>query len=266
MSNRVVVRGAGELGSAAMRRLSLAGFQVIGLEQPFPSCIRRPVCFAEAVHEGRATVEGVTAERADSPVRALELVSAGGLPVLVDPEAESLSVFRPYFLVDARLLKVGIDTTVNMAPVVVGLGPGFRVGENCTVAVETNRGTDLGRVIYRGSPQDDTGLPASVEGQAAERVLRSPENGRLKTLRKIGDSVKTGDVIAEVHGRQIVSRIDGIVRGLAREELEVEEGQKIGDIDPRGVFEYCFKISDKGKAVAGGVLEAMVFFINGRAV
>lgn len=260
--DRVVVRGAGELGSAVMRRLFFAGFQVVALEQPSPSCIRRFVCFAEAIHEGRTTIEGVTAVRAESADKAIDIMDDGGLPVLIDAQARSLPVFKAHFLVDARLLKAGIDTTIDMAPVVIGLGPGLEAGRNCTAAVETNRGIDLGRVIYDGACEDDTGLPAPVEGKAADRVLRSPHNGQLRLHRKIGDLVKTGDIIAQVGDKPVVSLIDGVVRGLAREGLEVEEDQKIGDIDPRGITDYCFKISDKSNAVAGGVLEAVLFFRN----
>jgi xanthine dehydrogenase accessory factor len=41
--------------------------------------------------------------------------------------------------------------------------------------------------------------------------------------------------------------------------LCVHEGQKIGDVDPRGVVLHCFTISDKSRAVAGGVLEAILY-------
>jgi len=33
---------------------------------------------------------------------------------------------------------------------------------------------------------------------------------------------------------------------------------KAGDIDPRGEREYCHVISDKARAIAGGVLEAIL--------
>jgi xanthine dehydrogenase accessory factor len=37
---------------------------------------------------------------------------------------------------------------------------------------------------------------------------------------------------------------------------------KIGDIDPRAVREHCFTISDKSRAVAGGVLEAVMYLLK----
>ena len=35
-------------------------------------------------------------------------------------------------------------------------------------------------------------------------------------------------------------------------------GLKIGDVDPRGAVEHCFTISDKARAIGGGVLEALL--------
>ena len=259
--NRVVVRGAGELASGVINRLSLEGFEVVALEQEHPSCVRRLVCYAEALYEGEVSINGVTAKRADAVEGAEEMLPAGFVPVLIDPDAKSLSALKPSILIDGRLLKRNIDTSVGMAPLVIGLGPGFTAGENCHAAVETNRGESLGQVIYKGSPQEDTGVPAPVEGIAEERVLRAPTDGTLRCRKNIGDSVRAGDRIADVAGKPVVSRIDGIVRGLARDGLHVKRGQKIGDVDPRGSKEALYKISDKAQAVADGVLKAIQHFL-----
>jgi xanthine dehydrogenase accessory factor len=179
------------------------------------------------------------------------------VPILIDPKATSLKKFKPFILIDARLLKRNIDTSINMAPIVIGLGPGFTVGENCHAAVETKRGENIGQVIYKGSPQTDTGRPAPVKGITLDRVLRSPASGIFKSSTSIGDSVNAGDVIADVDGVSVASSVDGVVRGLARNGLKVSQGQKIGDIDPRGIRENCFNISKKALAIAEGVLKAI---------
>ena len=36
-------------------------------------------------------------------------------------------------------------------------------------------------------------------------------------------------------------------------------GEKVGDVDPRGIRAYCFTISDKARAIGGGVLEAILY-------
>ncbi|MDI6601962.1 MAG: hypothetical protein QME46_09295 [Thermoanaerobacteraceae bacterium] len=56
--------------------------------------------------------------------------------------------------------------------------------------------------------------------------------------------------------------ISGALRGIIKNNYRVEKGMKIGDVDPRGVVEYCFTISDKARAIGGGVLEALLHLKN----
>ena len=44
-----------------------------------------------------------------------------------------------------------------------------------------------------------------------------------------------------------------------KEGLEVEAGMKCGDIDGRCQVSHCFSISDKARAIGGGVLEAVLY-------
>lgn len=254
---RVVVRGAGELASGVIRRLMVSGFKVIALEKENPECVRRAVCFAEAVYDGEKTVGGVGAKLAGSSDDLEEIINDGKVPILIDPDGNYLRT-KPDILIDARMLKWDIDTTVDMAKIVIGLGPGFTVGRNCHAAVETNRGNDLGRVLCEGSPEPDTGIPASVAGKATERVLRAPIAGTFRSSKQIGDQVVAGEKVGCISDRSVRCQISGVLRGLIRDGSSVRENQKIGDIDPRGIRENCFKISDKANAVAGGVLEAVL--------
>jgi xanthine dehydrogenase accessory factor len=156
------------------------------------------------------------------------------------------------------MLKQEVDTDLDMAPIVIGLGPGFVAGENCHAAIETNRGSDLGRVFYAGCPQADTGVPASVNGFSHQRVLRSPADGEFVSYCKITDLVASGQVLGEVAGVSVVSRIDGIVRGMIHDGLKVSVGQKIGDVDPRCIEEHCYTMSDKANAIGKAALDALV--------
>ncbi len=255
--NRIVVRGAGDVASGVIRRLCEVGFDVIALEKPNPDCVRRYVSYAEAFYNGEMQVEGVTAELVQSVDQAVEVVGKYRVPLLIDPNAASLPDLKPEAVIDGRMLKQNIDTDRGMAPIVIGLGPGFIVGKNCHAAVETRRGSDLARVIYDGSPQADTGIPAAVNGISLKRVLRSPANGTFMADCAIGDMVKQRQILGKVAGIPIVAEIDGIVRGIIHEGLNVYIGQKIGDIDPRGIEKLCYTISDKANAVAEGVLSAL---------
>lgn len=262
----VVIRGAGDLATGVAHRLWRSGFPVAMLEIARPTVIRRTVALAEAVYVGEAAVEGMRGRLVADVGMVWPAIKDHTVPVLVDPEANSVPKLRPHVLVDAVMAKKNLGTRRDMAPVVIGLGPGFSAGKDVDAVVETQRGHYLGRVILEGSALPDTGIPGEVKGYAEERVLRVPQDagGTWKPLVKIGDLVEAGQTIAWVEGREVKTRIAGVVRGLLREGLEVWPGMKVGDVDPRGDRSFCFTISDKARAIGGGVLEAICYFLWGR--
>ena len=159
---------------------------------------------------------------------------------------------------DAILAKRNLGTRITDAPVVVGVGPGFTAGEDCHAVIETMRGHTLGRVIYSGSAIPNTNVPGLIGGFAGERVLRAPADGAFRSVHRIGDLVKTGDVAGYVSGEPMACTIDGVLRGLIADGIPVRKGMKSGDVDPRGNVENCYTVSDKATAVGGGVLEAIL--------
>ena len=254
----ILIRGGGDLASGVAVRLHRAGFQVVITELAHPLVVRRTVSFAEAVPEGGVEVEGITAELVKSPEDARETLKTGNIPVLVDPDLRCLDALRPEVVVDARMRKKPPERGKNLATLVIGLGPGFIAGENCHAVVETNRGHDLGRVLWAGTPQPDTGIPGSVLGFSQERVLRAPADGKLISGAKIGDRVKKGTVIALVGNLAVLAPFNGILRGLLRPGTLVKKGMKIGDVDPRDDPNMVFLVSDKSRAIGGAVLEAIL--------
>ena len=259
----VVVRGAGDLATGVIVRLVRAGFRVVALESERPTAIRRTVALSEAVYEGTAEVEGVRARRAEGLAEIRAALAEGLVPVAVDPEAALVPVLRPAALVDAILAKRNLGTRIGMAPAVIALGPGFTAGEDVNAVVETARGHDLGRVILKGTAAPNTGLPGEVGGKSAERVVHAPEAGVILAVRSIGDEIREGEplLLVETKGGRVAvpSPLDGIMRGLIRPGIQVAKGDKIADVDPRGRPEYCRTVSDKALAVAGGVLEALLY-------
>jgi xanthine dehydrogenase accessory factor len=255
---RVVVRGGGDLATGVIYRLHRAGFAVTVLELAQPRALRRAVSAAQAVYSGRHEVEGILFEKVATASR--NAWHAQTVPVVVDPGEDSLAQLQPDVLVDARLLKRGIDCTRDLAPLVIGLGPGFCVGGNCHVVVETQRGHTLGRVFWSTGETalEDTGVPETVAGHGGERVLRAPCAGERQGRAEIGDHLPAGTDAAGVDGRPGCAPFAGVLRGLMHSGLTVAANEKIGDIDPRSVRENCFRISDKALAIGGGVLEAIL--------
>lgn len=254
----VVVRGGGDLATGVVYRLAKAGFPVIVLELPQPLAIRRAVSLASAVFEGAVDIEGLAGRRVDDPAQARALAVEGAIPVLVDSEGTSLAVLRPPVIVDARMAKRNLGTRQDDALLVVALGPGFEAGVDCHAVIETNRGHRLGRVIWHGSAEPDTGRPGAVQGRVGDRVLRAPAAGTVQPRAAIGDRIAAGSVIATVSGKPVVAPFDGVLRGLIHPSVSVTTNMKIGDLDPRGEPAYCFEISEKSLAIGGGVVEAVL--------
>lgn len=257
----VVVRGGGDLATGTIHRLRASGFPVLVLELEQPLVIRRTVSVASAILEGRALVEDLDAMRIDDIEEAVEVARSGAVPVMVSPTLPQLP-WEPSVVVDARIAKRNIDTSINDAPFVVGLGPGFTAGADCHAVVETMRGHYLGRVIWDGEATPNTGEPGMIGGKAGERVVRAPTFGILSWKVNIGDLVATGDVLGDINGVPIRSRIGGVVRGLLHPGYEVEWNWKLADIDPRCDTSACFEISDKALSIGGGVVEAILTWLN----
>lgn len=254
----VLIRGGGDLASGVAVRLWRSGLRVVVAELPQPLVVRRLVSFAETVYRGDFAVEGVRARFAQDVEQARKILKEGEIPVLVDPKAEIRQTLCPAILVDGRMTKRPPESGMDAADLVIGLGPGFIPGVNCHAAVETNRGHLLGRVLWDGAPEADTGIPDRVESWRAERVLRAPADGILKTHAEICDRLESGQAVAEVEGEVIRAPFPGVLRGLLYPGLYVERGLKIGDVDPRGDPRYCTLASDKSLAIGGGVLEAIL--------
>ena len=300
----IICRGAGDLATGIIHRLHRAGHRVIALETDYPAAIRRQVSFCEAVYDGSAAVEGVTARLVpaladaetdtetysginDTPAAniasekwdssAIEAVlEAGEVPLLIDPKGESIALLKPDVVVDAIIAKKNLGTTINMAPLVIGVGPGFTAGQDVHLVIESMRGHNLARIITDGMAQPNTGVPGNIAGFTSERVIHAPAAGYIHDVRKIGDIVQKGDEIARIYPDKesydnalseyvpVNATITGIIRGLIREGYYFREGFKIADIDPReSELTNCFTISDKARSIAGSVLEAVSAFEHG---
>jgi xanthine dehydrogenase accessory factor len=261
----IAVKGAGDLATGVIHRLVRAGFPVMATELAQPRVLRRTVAFAEAVPRGEMTVEDITARRVSSLAEAEVLFLKREVPVFIDPEGEVLHAARPYALIEATLAKENSGITLTDAPVMIALGPGYEAGRDVHAVIETNRGHNLGRVYFTGMAEANTGVPGMVGGYSSERLLRAPCAGILYGKRSIGDIVEKEAIVAVIEANgittSVLAALSGRLRGLLRDGLLVSTQMKIGDIDPRAIREHCFTISDKSRAVAGGVLEALLYLL-----
>ena len=257
----VLVRGGGDIATGVVWRLHHAGFRVVVAELSQPLTIRRTVAVSSAVVSGHIDIEGLAARRCDDESSVHSCWNLGEVPVVVAPTLGDVPLSQQVSsIIDCRLAKQPLDSTVNDADIVIGLGPGFTVGTHCHAVVETMRGHRLGRALFSGMAEPNTGSPGEIEGKSAERVIRAPRAGRIDWSSEIGDWVEEGSVLGVVLAETAMpvhAPFTGMVRGLIAPDLQVSAGLKIADIEPRHDPEACTQISDKALAVGGGVVEAL---------
>lgn len=262
----IIVRGGGDIASGVIYRLFMSGYRVIVLEAKEPSNIRRTVSFGNAVYKGVMEIEGIRGVFAKNIEEIYKILEDGNIPVYIDPKGYIIGKLKPLVVVDAILSKKNLGTNRNMAPITIGIGPGFEAGKDVDVVIESRRGHFLGRVIYKGKASKNTGIPGEVLGYKEERIIRANNDGVVKPLYKIGDKIRKGNTVCKIGEKEIIGQISGVLRGMIKEGYMVKKGLKIGDIDPRGISDYVYTISDKALAIGGGVLEGILHLTKGMEI
>jgi xanthine dehydrogenase accessory factor len=254
-----IVLGAGDIGSAVAHRLKTAGLHPLLIEGPAPLVTRRRMAFGGAVHEGRAELEGIAGVRCAEAARALALRSeAGAIPVLVVPGAGLEPALRPDALVDARMRKREQPAAaLHLAPLVIGIGPGFTAGLHAHAVIESDWGEGLGAVLWQGRAREYTGRHREVGGFGKERYAYAPQAGRFRTGLAVLDPVRAGQELGRVGELPLRAEISGILRGLAHDGVEAAAGAKLAEIDPSGDPARCVGIGERPARIAQGVLEAI---------
>lgn len=258
----ILIKGAGDLATGIAYRLKKSGFDIVMTEINKPTTVRRTVAFSQAVFDNEIVIEGIKGVKVNNINEIYEKINEGNIPIIIDENAEIIKELKPDVVVDAIISKKNLGTSIEDAPIVIGVGPGFEAKVDCHLVVETKRGHYLGKVIEEGSAIPNTGVPGDIGGYTKERIIRASSNGKINPVVEIGDFVKKGDVVAYIDGVEVLAEIDGIVRGMLQEGIEVFKGMKSGDIDPRCEKDHCFTISDKARSIGGGVLEAIMYMSN----
>lgn len=257
---KILIKGAGDLASGIAVRLVRAGYDVLMTDISVPTTVRRMVAFSRAVYEKEAEVEGITGKLISRFEEAPEIQRTGGIPIIIDEKAEIRKSYHPDVVVDAIIAKKNLGTTIEEAPLVIGVGPGFTAGKDCHAVIETKRGHYLGKVVRTGSAIPNTGVPGNIGGYTTERIIRAKADGEFTPIAAIGDKVMKDQIVAYSGKEPVRAEMEGIVRGMLQQGVKVSKGMKCGDIDARCELEHCFTISDKARAIGGGVLEAVACY------
>lgn len=265
MQKICLVRGAGDIATGTIQKLVRAGFKCVVTEVSNPSSIRRKVSLSEAVYEKKTVVEDIEAFLCENLDEIGQYLERYNPVIIVDPKLTILNKMKFDVVVDAILAKKNTGLKKEMAEITIGLGPGFEAGVDCDIVIETMRGHDLARIIEQGFAKKNTSIPGIIDGFSNERVIYSDFDGQFTHIKSISDIVSKEEIIAKVGDNYIRATLDGVIRGMIRDNFEVKKGLKIIDIDPRyEEVENCFTISDKSRAIGGAVLEAIMMLENRR--
>jgi xanthine dehydrogenase accessory factor len=216
------------------------------------------MAFADAVFDGRASLDGVGAVRAADLARVQEsLDSQQAIPVYVRDIGPLLAVLRPSVLVDARMRKHSApEVQRGLAPLTIGLGPSLVAGRHAHVVVETSW-DGLGTVVTDGASKALAGEPREIVGHARDRYVYAPFDGVFRTKARIGDAVQRDQEIAAIGSMLLTAPLDGVLRGLTRDGVPVSTRTKVIEVDPRGRDAEARGIGERPRRIAEGVLLAI---------
>jgi len=256
----ILIRGAGEEGTAIAHRLYRSHFRICMTELENPLAVYRGAAFSDAVYDNEKTVDKVTAELAKANLESIYKVwRKGNIAVVVDPECTVRPMIKPDIIINAMMLKREVHNQLSDDRLYIGIGPGFYAGKTADLVIETNGSNNLGKVIIKGEAEQET---TSITDLKNERFLSAVESGVFTSSKNIGDSVNANDVVGQIDDKPIVAQISGILCGLLRSDTKVLDNTVVAEIDPINAKDSCSQIRSYARAIAGGVLEAVMMSMN----
>lgn len=124
------------------------------------------------------------------------------------------------------------------------------------IAIET-KPSCVGGIITGGETAEADGISRVLGTAGGERFVYSTHAGRWHTALEVGTRVYKGLPLGQVDRQLVTAPMDGVLRGIARDDVLVPEGVKLIEIDPRGRDASWTGIDDRGAAIAEATLRAV---------
>jgi xanthine dehydrogenase accessory factor len=255
----VLVRGTRDVGSAVALALFRAGYQVVLHDLPKPAHARRATAFADALFDGKVSLNGTYAKYAPTLESLRHMIDCRRAIAVIDSEFDALvQAVKPDVLVDARMRKrEKPEIQRGLAPLTIGLGPNFVAGETTDVVVETGYGKNLGAVIRSGRSQVLAGEPKVLGGHGRERFVYASVAGTFRTRLAIGSPVVAGEEVATIDGTPLYAPLTGQLRGVAHDGADVEQGTKVIEVDASQGEASIYALGERPQRIAEAVLVAV---------
>ncbi len=253
-----LVLGTNEIASAVAVRLAWDGYFVTLSHDPYPPVIRRGMAFHDALYDDVAKVDGIEGRRAETLLDIAVLLGQPGCVAVTRLQLTDLMAMRaPDALIDARMQKYHATPDLRrIARATVGLGPSFIAGVNCDVAVETHPDA-TGSLLRIGATRAPDSVARKLGRAGKERFIYSQRSGIWRTPLDIGARVFKGFVIGHHDRAALPAPIDGFLRGVARDGVEVPSGVKLVEIDPRGRAASWTGTDERGRSIAEATARAL---------
>jgi hypothetical protein len=256
------VLGTGDIASAIGRTLFSAGWSVVLLRDTAVPVLRRGMSFDDALEDGEAELDGVSAVAtpAAEALPALLLARQGVVVSNLDPAVLAACAGSPAVMVDARMRKYAAPADIRpLAACAIGVGPGFAAGVNVHIAIETLPGQE-GGVVTAGPTATPTGEAVPLGGAGAERFVYAPIAGAWLPEVPLGTWLDARRIIGRLGRLAVAAPIGGCVRGMVRAAPGgVARGSKLMEIDPRPEATWT-GVPPRARRIAAGVDVALGVF------
>lgn len=261
---RILVMGGGDVGSAVAHALFQRHARVLIAERASSPHARRGMAFTDALFDGEARLEGVEARHVGD-VQAAEDCwrQRQCIPVMTLPESLITAAIRFDAVIEATMRREPVRTDIRaLAPLTIGLGPGYTPGQNCHIAIETQWGERMGQVLRDRAAAPRAGGPRALDGVTRERFVPAPHAGTWRTSASLGQRVRTGEPVGHLDNAPVHAPIDGHLRGLSRDGVQVAAGARLIEVDPRRAPELA-GLGERPRAIATGVVTALEPLLSG---
>jgi hypothetical protein len=244
-----VILGTNEIASAIAVFLVRDGWGVVLSHDASPPVFRRGMAFHDALFADRAIIEEVVGTRADTGLDVLAALRRDDSVAVTPLGLLDLLVLRSLdLIVDARLQERAQKPHLrNLAPLTIGVGPGFCAGVHCDVSIPLSRGKP---VLFIAREPDEP-------PKAAERFIRADRRGLWRTAIELGARAIRRFAVGHVGGAPAISLIDGILVGLVRDGTEVGEGDILAEVEPRVRQATWTGMERTARATAKAVMRAI---------
>jgi hypothetical protein len=253
-----VVLGTNEIASAIGVFLLRQRHVVVLSNDPATPVLRRKMAFHDALFDDAVAIGDITGRRADNGLQVLMAFGEHKTVLVTEMGLLDLIILRNIdVLVDARMQKYQVTPDLRgMAGLTIGVGPGFRAGTTCDVAIETLP-ERAGQIIENGATAPPDGIPRPLGERGAERFVLAPVAGRWRTAIEIGTRVYKDLALGMVDDAILLAPFDGVLRGAVRDGTEVQAGVKLIEMDPRGRRAVWTGIDNRARTIAEGVVAAV---------